>query len=209
MSAKPNFITPPSPPPERPAGIPDAIWAFPETLATLSRAYGFFQKDVARAARVTQSAVSRWINYDSLERLAAAKIIMIEKGLGLPLGVLLPQSAPEDSEALKKRAVEIGIVPTVVVALGDKLAGETMQAFSEEVRRAILGVVHVYGYTLEQAASAAQRVWGKEKPMLRAGLQPSDWYNRIRDELSGSSTSQSGTYPQSDKIKIPSATLRK
>src|SRR6478736_1898260 len=202
MPAKPTHLKPLTPAPKRPAGIPDPVWALPTTLALLSQEHDFYQKDVANAANVDQSTVSRWLNYQGLVELAATKILRIERGLNLPTGALLPQADPQ-TLSVRDAAIALGIAPSVVLALGDLKAGERMKAFTPEASRAIMGIVHVYQLTLDQAATIAQRVSEDLGALARSkAMDAPTWYDRMR-RIAESAASESGQHPRVGKIDVP------
>lgn len=201
MPAKPKPLEALTPTPKREADVPEVIWALPIKLATLSAALGFFQADVARVAAVNQSAVSRWLHYKGLADLPAARIIMIERGLGLKPGALLPQADPETFSVLEQ-AIALGVDPSLVLALSDQMAGERMKQFSKTLRQAILGIVHVYQVNLDQAAAMAERAITRHPTEARADrLDAAFWYDRMRDDAARASR-ESGEYPSVGKIAI-------
>jgi transcriptional regulator with XRE-family HTH domain len=81
---------------------------------------------------------------------------------------------------VSRRASEMSLAPTVLQALLGEGA-EGLNQLPEEVRRAVLGVVHVTGYPLEQTIAAAALALEKVPPNTK--LSPEIWYGLIRDEL--------------------------
>ncbi len=191
------------PPAKRDPRVPEVLWRLPMLLQALSEAKGFFQKDVARAGGVTQSAVSRWLDYKGLSELAAAKLIRLEEGLALPPGTLLPRAPAEDVELLRRHATEIGLVPSIWGSLSDDALRARMRQLSRPLRQAILGFSHVFDLPLEASAAIAEKVWVKTKPVLRDAMTASEWYEKMRDEPKPAVAT--GTFPLPGKIPIPSS----
>ena len=93
MPAKPMPLVavPPGP---RPRNMDPRLWAFPQRLADAANNRGIGQQELAKAAEVAQSSVSRWLHYQ-INGLTARHVIALEKALGLPFGWLLePPSVP-------------------------------------------------------------------------------------------------------------------
>lgn len=82
-------------PKKRPPDVPDGLWMFPRNLADWGNDRGLSQNDLAAAAGVVQSSVSRWLNYDeaSLRNLTVSVVLRLERALKLPHGTLT-HSAP-------------------------------------------------------------------------------------------------------------------
>lgn len=69
---------------------------------------GLSQADIAAAAGVHQSTVSRWLNYRGVAEIRARHVLLLEERLGLPLGTLLrPHEAYRGADAaLRARDLE-------------------------------------------------------------------------------------------------------
>lgn len=87
MPARPRQLLPKEPP-TRPPGIPDGLWSFPRNVAEEARARGWYQADVAKHAGVSQSTVSRWMNYRGIEGWKIVDILRLEEAMGLAHGDL-------------------------------------------------------------------------------------------------------------------------
>lgn len=107
MPARPDILRA-SAAPRRPDGVPAGLWSFPVNLAEWGNSMGLSQADIAAAAGVNQSTVSRWLHYRGVTELRARHVLLLEERLGLPLGTLLrPHEAYRGVDAaLRERDLE-------------------------------------------------------------------------------------------------------
>lgn len=75
-----------------------------------------------------------------------------------------------------------------------------MQSYPQEARKAIMGVVHVYGVTLERAVEAVDRVIEKYGKSATRTFDAPTWYDRMRSVVESVPTDESGTHPSVGKI---------
>lgn len=77
-----------------------------------------------------------------------------------------------------------------------------MQGYPQAARKAIMGVVHVYGITLERAIAAVDEVIEQYgKTTVRAFDAPV-WYDRLRSVVEKVPKDESGTHPSVGKIQV-------
>jgi len=198
------------PPKKRDPRFSDGCWEFPKRLEKLAGKWGWKQADVSRIAGISQTTVSRWMTYKVFvpDRAAVRKLEL--KG-GVAVGSLLsePADAPKADGSLdltKLRALldRLGLDDTVISALKDEALGSRMNRFEVNVRRAILGLVHVHGVNLERAADIADEVL-RENPKYAndPDLDPSYWFGKMATKVSSlSGKKESGSYPSLSSIKL-------
>lgn len=203
MAAHPKPLKSKTPAPPRKKNTPERMWRFPLALEKLSEEHGFFQRDVAKHAKVDQGTVSRWLAYKGLDGIPAATILAAEEGLKLPAGSLLPVGITLSDPGVPKLAESIGLSEALLVELQSGEVGERMNSLREEVRKAVLGVAHVYGITLEHSVRLAERSVQKHRfsPAKSRELGAPFWFNEIRDSIE-KKTDESGTHPSAGKIRI-------
>lgn len=170
-------------PPERDPRIHEQLWALPKRLVLEGNRLGLSQQDVADGARVSQSTVSRWLMYKGLEG-AAAGAISLENALGLPHG-WLTRPLSEDAENSQnhsqplQRLIRLGVDKSMVIRTDDMWARveETMAGFPEDLRQAVLGVVHVLGHPIDSVLPIAKAVLAANP---EADWAPEMWFGAIR-----------------------------
>jgi transcriptional regulator with XRE-family HTH domain len=85
---RPRKLVPTEPPRFDPTVYFEGLWLFPARLARMANENGLTQEDIARAAGVNQSTVSRWLRYRGLAGIPAQTVMLLENALGLPHGWL-------------------------------------------------------------------------------------------------------------------------
>jgi transcriptional regulator with XRE-family HTH domain len=207
VAAHPKHLKALRPAPPRKKSTPERLWRLPLALEKLSEAHDFFQKDVVKAAGVDQSTVSRWLAYKGLEGIAAASLLAAEDGLKLPPGSLLPAGITLSDPGVPKLAEAMGLSDDLLVELQSNEVGERMNSLREEVRKAVLGVAHVYGITLEHSVTLAHRLVQKHRFSAAKSkeLGAPFWFEQIRGSIEKKSD-ESGTHPSAGKISIVPST---
>lgn len=210
MPAKPSPLEAKHPPPSKPKDVPERVWNLPRALETLSRKHRFFSKQLQKAAGIDQGTVSRWMSYQGIGGIAAAKILAAEEGLGLPPGSLLPAGITLSDLTVPRLAEVTGLGVEVISQLQSHELGEHMQSLAEEVRRAVVGVSSVYGITLERGALLARRLVQKHRfsPAKSRELGAPFWFAQIREAME-SHSDESGTHPSVGKIAIAKPTSKR
>lgn len=187
-------------PPEKPPGVPDSIWLFPDRLAELGNQRGVGRVALAKMAGVHQSTVTRWLQGQGLKGVAAKHLAALEAGLNVPSGTLAARNggaAAPATAATTEAARRLGLDATVIAALIETARGRGLDDLSEELRRAILGVVHLLGYPLEIATVAARRA--KQSLPRGANLTAEAWFALVRSKLPPKPAS--GTFPSTVEMK--------
>jgi transcriptional regulator with XRE-family HTH domain len=206
VAAHPKPLKAKRPAPPRKKNCPERVWNFPLALEQLSHEHKFFQKDVAKAAGVDQGTVSRWLSYSGLDGIPAATILEAEEKLGLPPGSLLPAGITMTDPVVPKLAEVMGLSVDLLSELQSREAGERMNTLSDEVRRAALGVAHVYGITLEYSVSLATELVNKHNLSAKKSreLGAPFWFDQIRGKIriTDDESVESGTHPSAGKISI-------
>lgn len=193
-----------------PSGLPVALKELPRRLVALAyRAGAPTRKAIALAAGKDAAQVGRWLSYTGLEGFEAQTIIALEESYKLDPGMLLSPlplelggSSPPMSVA--STAALLGIDPSVVEELLNR-RGETMREFGEELpaddlynlKRAILGAVHLLGHPLGVATTAARRLLAEKGSR---DLSPEGWLGELRAYLP--KKTESGNFPSSGSIKL-------
>lgn len=190
------------PPPFRDPSIPEEIWRLPERIRDLGLQHGKTREEIAAMAGRNPSALTHWFRYEGLMKLGVDAIVGIEKGFGLLPGTLLanrPISGNvRDATRVADTGLALGLDESVVRAMLDG-SGETMTVeFGEELKRAVLGAVHVLGYSLEDAVAAARVA--ASRIGARTPLTAESWLGELRAHLP--KKPGSGTFPSSGKIKL-------
>lgn len=195
-------------------GKPPADWEgftlgtrlFPERVVQLAKEKNWSRADLAKHADVNQGTISKWLNY-KVAQPERASVGRLEKKAGLPDGHLTrdPEKGTasieqRDTQRLKDWATRIGIDETITATLGDQELGAAMLGFRPEIQRAILGLVHVYGMPLEQAAKHAAAFVKDHDTDVGAKHATAQWWFR---ELADTRPrhQESGTHPSSGSIK--------
>lgn len=210
MPAKPQPVTVEeilkAKPERRPAATPEGVWLFPERLALVAEARGLSRQEIASKAHATPGTITRWFQFEGLEALKAPLVCWLEEGLGLPPGTFLgspkwrnPSGKAADVLAVTDMAMRLGLDKSIIAELsgGGPMVNE-MQGFGDNLKRAVLGAVHLLGYPLEAAVPAAKRALAKVGK--GATLTAEGWLSEMRPFLSEFGSPGSGTYP-SDKFK--------
>lgn len=204
MPARPLPLEIKNKPSNRDPSVPDGAWLFPERLVTFGNALGKSREDLAKLAGVNPSTITRWLQYKGLGGVNRGAVENLERGLGVPAGTLM--ASPGVQAALGKgtslasvadAAAALGLDSTVVERL---LSGEVigeMEDLGVELRRAVLGAVHLLGHPLETAIKAARQAHA-ENP--RANLSAEAWLGAMRSHLPARPSS--GTFPSSGRIKL-------
>lgn len=193
-----------TPPKERPPGIPDHIWNLPARLVEISeeRNVRLYPSDIQAAAQVNQSTVSRWFRYEGLSKFSTPTLLRLEAGLGLAPGTLLPRGNTLSDPGVSRLAATLGLDARLLQGLKSKELGAAMQSYPQEARKAIMGVVHVYGVSLERAAEAVDRVIEKYGKTATKAFDAPTWYDRMRSVVESIPTDESGTHISVGKIPI-------
>lgn len=193
------------PPKRRPPEWTNAQWAFPERLVDLAAEQRWTRKQIQKHAGVSQATVSRWLTYKAQQPDVTA-LKKLEKAAGKPIGWLLRDDdgadgpASVDSAQLAARLLRLGLSGELT-ALSDEELG-VVEKFRPEVRKAILGIVHVFDVPLERAAAIARDVVAKHHDMV--GSPSGDapfWFDRMARRVP--ELPESGSFPSSGSIKIP------
>lgn len=182
--------------------LPEALHQFPERLVTLGLAAGKTREAIAATVGVNPSTVGRWLKFDGLIGLAASTIIRLENALGARQGSLMFGAGDgagntNDTLGVIEAAVAMGFDASVRRGLLDGSAKQMIE-FGENLRRAVLGVVHMFGYPLEVAIPAAREVAAKQQ--AGADMSPESWAVLIRERIKDKPGS--GTFPSSGNIKL-------
>lgn len=186
-------------------GWTDAQWAFPQRLVDLARERGWSRKRIEAIAQVSQATVSRWISYKAQQPDVEA-LKRLEKAGEKPLGWLLRDPSDETSPLtdgvstqLGDRLLRLGLNDELVTLTDEELG--VVERFRPEVRKAILGIVHVYDVPLERAAAIASEAVKAEPHMLGnpSGNAPF-WFERMARKIPD--RKESGSFPSSSSIKI-------
>lgn len=204
MPARPMPVEPEEKPASKPEGLPDGVWLFPEKLAALATVKEVGRQEIAKLAGVTAGTVSRWLHWQGLGAIKAPAICRLEEALDVPTGTLLGRPGERrnggDVVALIAAAAVLGLDLTVAAELtgGGAMALE-MKDFGNELKRAVLGAVHLLGHPLEVAVPAAHKALKKTGP---AGdtLNAEAWLGAMREFLPPRPAS--GTFPSSGKIQL-------
>lgn len=193
------------PPAKRPPGWSDGQWAFPQRLEDLGNSNGWDQARVAKIAGTKQGTVSRWLAYGS-KQPDPLKLKKLEIAGKKPLGWLTrdPAEGIIDggegvSTQLAERLLRLGLNDELV-ALSDEELG-VVERFRPEVRKAIMGICHVYDVPLEAAAQIAKEAIDSEPHMLGnpSGNAPF-WFQRMAPLAV--LRKGSGVFPSLGAIKI-------
>jgi len=211
MPAKPLPVTVTeilrSKPDQRPEDTPEGVWLFPERLGLVAESRGLSRQELAKNAHTTPGTITRWFQYEGLEGLKAPFVAWLEEELRLPPGTLIgspkwrnPSGKAADVLAVTDMAMRLGLDKSIIAELsgGGPMVNE-MQGFGDNLKRAVLGAVHLLGYPLEVAVPAAKRA------LLKVGkgatLTAEGWLSEMRPFLIEIGNPGSGTYP-SDKFKL-------
>jgi hypothetical protein len=185
---------------EKPPDVSEALWRAVPEMARIAKGRGWGRPEIATAAGVRETQVSKWIARKNTPEFGPVQ--RFEAYAGLEPGSLtrLPGELGKKvtPQAVLDAAEAVGLDPTVI----DHLAGKTVSEVAEltdDVKRAVLGVVHILGYSLEMAAKAGRQAQ-KEHPGLEAS--PSAWIEFMRPILAKLGPPGSGTFPSSGKIKL-------
>jgi hypothetical protein len=194
------------PPKTRPAGWTDGQWQFPKRLEALGVECGWDPAEVQRIAQVSQATVSRWLAYKSKQPDPLA-VKRLEIAAKRPPGWLLREpdegttaAASGVSTQLALRLVRAGLSNDLLTLSDEELGA--VERFRPELRKAILGIVHVYDVPLERAAALADIAVGAEPSMVGhpSGDAPF-WFERMARRVPP--RKESGSFPSSGSIKIP------
>ena len=189
-------------PDKRPADVTDGAWMFPERLLTFGSALRKSREELAALAGVNPSTITRWLQYKGLGGINRVAVEKLETGLLLPRGTLLAtpdqHGKTQPLASVADAAVALGLDGTVIEALlGGGKTGDEMKDLGVDLRRAILGAVHLLGYPLESAIPAARKAHAKNPT---AELSAESWLAAMREFLP--QRPASGTFPSSSKIKL-------
>lgn len=193
--------------PESWDGFTPGTRAFPERLARLAAEMKWSRALIAKHAKVDAGTVSKWLNY-KVAQPERAPLARLEKAAGWPPNSLtadpdMGNVAPgaDVVQQLKDWASRIGLDQSVVGTFADEEIGATMRRFRPEIQRAILGLVHVYGLSLEQSVRHAERVVAAKAADVGAPHATAQWWFA---ELADTRPRhhESGTHPSSGRIQI-------
>lgn len=189
-----------TPPKHRPTGIPDHIWALPARLVAISEERNLYQEDFASAAGVDQSTVARWLQYKGLSRFSTPTLLRLEAGLKLEAGTLLPRGNSLSDPDVSRLATTLGIDQGLLSKLKEN--GAVLNGYPQAARKAMMGVVHVYGVTIERAIEAVDEVIAKFGKTATRSFDAPMWFDAMRPQVVRVPTDESGTHPSDGKILI-------
>ena len=197
----------PGEPPESWEGFTPGTRAFPERLARLALEKKWSRALIAKHAKVDAGTVSKWLNY-KVAQPERAPLARLEKAAGWPPNSLTadPEKGTTSDAAnvlqqLKDWAGRMGLDPSVVGTFTNEELGAAMQRFRPEIQRAVLGLVHVYGLSLEQSIKHAERVVAERAAYVGAKHATSQWwFSELADTRPRHH--ESGTHPSSGRIQI-------
>lgn len=150
---------------------------------------------IADQIGVEGSAVTQWKSKNKPSEANAREVFRLA---GLP-----PDGWRDDSQSLSEnemqrlfRRLALATELLQLVPQEGEL-GQAMDGLTDEVRRAVLGVMHVLGYPLEEALKMAHRAMNKHP---QADFSPETWFTLIRSEFHG--RPPSGTLPTVRPLEI-------
>lgn len=146
----------------------------------------FDKTTIGKKLGVSQSAVTQWTKNNRPSHGSARGIFELA---GRHPDEWRDGAQSLEPTQLEKLARRLALSSELVTEIVAGAAGAEMDELSVELRRAVLGVVHVLGYPLETAIRAA-RALAKKHP---GDDSPAVWFERLRGELP--QRPPSGTHP--------------
>lgn len=184
----------------KPENVSLALWIAVERMSEYGKARGLGRPELAKLAGVRTETVSKWLARVNTPDLAPVMRFEVSAKLESGSMTRLPGELGKKltPDYILAAASSLGLDQSIL----DALAGDTMPEtaeFSGEMKRAVLGVVHILGYPLEIAAKAARQAQ-KENPGLKKS--PAVWIEIMRPILDKFGPPGSGTFPSSANIKL-------
>lgn len=179
---------------------------FPARLVRMATEQKWSRAAIAKKADVNTGTVSKWLNY-KVAQPDRAPLARLEKAAGWAPNSLTadPEKGTTSGAAnvlqqLKDWAGRMGLDQSVVGTFANQELGAAMQRFRPEIQRAVLGLVHVYGLSLEQATKHAARfVIDHSADVGAKHATPQWWFTQMAD--SRPRHQESGTHPSHGAIK--------
>ncbi len=189
----------------RPNDVPEGLWLAPVRIAGHGRERNLGRQEIAELAGVSASTVSRWISRKISPD--AASLSRLELGLKLPAGALTADPTQLGNTAspisVIDSALVLGLDQTVVDALFGGPGAREMRELPEDLRRAVLGAVHLLGYPLEMATKAARIALDRQPAGVV--LDADTWFASMRVILNSMGPPGSGSFPSYGQIKVEHA----
>jgi transcriptional regulator with XRE-family HTH domain len=184
----------------RPAGMPEGLWLAPERISRFAGAQKFGRQQIAELAGVDSSTVSRWLSRKVSPD--AVSLARLELGLKLPAGTLTADPTQLGNTASPTSVVDsallLGLDQTVVDALFGGAGAKEMRELPENLRKAVLGAVHLLGYPLETATRAARMA--RDKQPAGIVLAADTWFTEMRAILATLGPPGSGSFPSYGQV---------
>lgn len=161
---------------------------------------------LAKALGVSQPAVSAWLRKksgiaESTARVLALKLRKDPDWWRDGAKSKQPEDASDRLSALCAELALDGSIVTLLVAAvhGGSGVGDAKSEFPEPLRRAVIAVVHVLGFSIEQVSGAAYELHSEvvqDKGRAHAiRMDAEEWYPKLSGRLSGQRAG-SGTRPK-------------
>jgi transcriptional regulator with XRE-family HTH domain len=152
------------------------------------------QKVLAQASGVSESVISRLP-----EGMTLWAAIAMARAMNLTVGRMLQ----EQKENSQPRTITIRFKwhPTMLLTLRDQdkqnpeRIGEMMRELPEPLRKAVIAVSLVHGYSLELAADVAHALLAEASEALMQSLGIDEWFARIARGCDRTAERESGTFP--------------
>lgn len=129
-----------------------------------------------------------------LEGRVTLKAFMAQRGAGHRFNEL-------QLRRLEERRIALGVHESVVDNLAaDTSLGADMKKLPDQVRRAVMGFVHVYSMPVDRVAVVALQLLDHHNPDGEDQAHPSFWYELLRKRLEHEA--ESGLRPTPKRIKI-------
>jgi transcriptional regulator with XRE-family HTH domain len=179
----------------RPTDIPEGLWLAPVRIAQYGKARKLGRQEIGELAGVGASTVSRWLSRKVSPD--AASLARLELGLKLPNGTLTADPTQLGNTASPTSVVDsallLGLDQTVVDALFGGPGAREMRELTENLKKAVLGAVHLLGYPLETATAAARMA--RDKQPAGVELSADTWFNEMRAIFALLGPPGSGSFP--------------
>ncbi len=154
------------------------------------------QKVLARESGVSESVISRMP-----EGMTLWAAIAMSRAMGLTVGKLLKESSQTDGSQPRTVVIPFTRHPNVLLHLKREDAqnperiGERMRVLQEPLRKAVVAVSLVHGYSLELASDVASTIYEEADEATRASLGIDEWFGRIAKGCAKVAERESGTFP--------------
>lgn len=186
----------------RPEGVSQVLWDAVPRLVDYANTHGLGRPEIAALAGLKSTGnVTRWLDRETVPD--GKSLLNIENGLTLAPGTFTSGFPATGNRPVPidvwQNACALGMELSVIRALVGGMQGEEMNRLGSNLRRAVLGVVHIFGHPLETIIPIASKLAERSND---DDFTADQWVSAIREHEDYPRKPGSGTFPSYGQIKL-------